>query len=87
MKTLGMLAALAVGASLIAATPSYAACKDNLAHVQKELANVKDAAKADAVKKLWGEADAALKAGDEAACTAKITAAMKEGGIAAMKAN
>ena len=36
MKTLGLLAALAVGASLIALSPANAAtCKDDLAFVQK----------------------------------------------------
>ncbi|MDA0369710.1 MAG: hypothetical protein O3C65_04790 [Proteobacteria bacterium] len=81
MKTLGMMAALAVAASLIALSPAQAACKDDLALVQKELASISDTAKVDAVKKLWGEADTAMKAGDEAACATKVTAAMKEGGI------
>jgi len=82
MKTLGLLAALAVGASLIALSPANAAtCKDDLAFVQKELANVTDATKVDAAKKLWGEADKAMKAGDEAACVEKINAAMAGAGI------
>ncbi|MEQ8246332.1 MAG: hypothetical protein RID42_01490 [Alphaproteobacteria bacterium] len=82
MKTLGLLAALAVGASLFAMSPANAAtCKDDLAFVQKELANVTDATKVDAAKKLWGEADKAMKAGDEAACVEKINAAMAGAGI------
>ena len=35
----------------------------------------------DAAKKLWGEADKAMKAGDEAACVEKINAAMTGAGI------
>ena len=42
---------------------------------------LKDTAKVDAAKKLWGEADKAMKAGDEAACVEKINAAMTGAGI------
>lgn len=80
MKTLAYAAAALFGASLMT-TPAFAACKDDLASVQKQVVEMKDMKKANSVKKLWGEADAALKAGNEKACVEKVAAAKKEGGL------
>ena len=80
MKYVAFAAAALFGASLLTA-PAVAACKDELAMVQKEVAGIKDVKKADSVKKLSGEADTALKGGNEKACMDKVTAAKKEAGL------
>lgn len=80
MKYLTIAATALLGASLLTA-PAFASCKDELASVQKEVTGIKDTKKADAVKKLWGEADTALKAGNEKGCMDKVTMAKKEAGM------
>jgi hypothetical protein len=80
MKYLAFAAATLFGVTLLTA-PTFAACKDELAMVQKEVAAIKDVKKADSVKKLWSEADTALKGGNEKACMDKVTAARKEAGL------
>ena len=81
MKYIALAATALFGASLLAGPAFAATCKDELAAVQKEVPGMKDAKKADSVKKLWSEADTALKAGNEKGCMDKIVAAKKEAGM------
>lgn len=84
-KTFALLAAAAiVGGMTFASTPGLAAgCKDELANVEKQLDGIKSAPKRAATRTLWGEANYALKKGDEAGCLAKVGAAIKEGELKA----
>lgn len=81
MRKAAIAMALLFGATLATTQPAFAACKDELRKMQGEVGKIKDAKKADRVKKLWSEADAASKAGNEKGCMEKMTMAKKEAGM------
>ncbi|MBM3504304.1 MAG: hypothetical protein FJX65_10560 [Alphaproteobacteria bacterium] len=81
MNYVALAAAVLLGVGVFGGTPAMAACKDELAKMQGEVGKIKDAKKSDMVKKLWSEADAANRAGNEKGCMDKMAMAKKEAGM------
>ncbi|MSP51713.1 MAG: hypothetical protein EXQ91_04875 [Alphaproteobacteria bacterium] len=76
MKFVALISAVLFGAVVLVA-PAYAACKDELAALEKKVGDIKDAKKKAEVEKHWKEGDTAAKAGKEADCMKAVEAAKK----------
>jgi hypothetical protein len=81
MRAFAFVAAVLIVLGALGSAPAMAACKDELSKMQSEVGKIKDGKKADMVKKLWSEADAANKAGNEKGCMDKVSMAKKEAGL------
>ncbi len=79
MKLVALTAAVLFGAAILGA-PAQAACKDDLAALQKSSMAIKDAKKKEMVEKHWKEGDTAAKAGKEADCMKAVAAGKKAAG-------